>query len=386
MGVLADYVRQAAEKKKISAAEWLKQNAPNAKKCRLATHVGKFINPDTDVTVFVQPHNEADKFKEFVSTTSTSCTADIATNAANLGIAKLLLLVTEDGKTVYEHLLAEENFLENELGDVLPDSFNYSAIRGDLLEAESDYEPAGTDTKLRQVYFPVGKGDYHLLTVLSPSSVMVELRSRIRTAEEDAYKKKDKPSKGDKYQQIYNLTEIGIGGANPRNISTLNNYFRGKMYLLPSLPPELQRRKVSKPNRSFFVSNLFIKDFLEAFEKLHKIYSKDKNNLEIRNKARKDEKRIINMIMFRACLLQEETAGWSDGKIQLSQSEKIWLDNKYDEQRKNDTSWHDEIAGATARWIYQTYKYIYKDKAVPLSNSEFIELKYSVKHILEENI
>ena len=66
MGVLADYVRQAAEKKKISAAEWLKQNAPNAKKCRLATHVGKFINPDTDVTVFVQPHNEADKFKEFV--------------------------------------------------------------------------------------------------------------------------------------------------------------------------------------------------------------------------------------------------------------------------------------------------------------------------------
>ena len=131
---------------------------------------------------------------------------------------------------------------------------------------------------------------------------------------------------------------------------------------------------------------MFIKDFLEAFEKLHKIYSKDKNNLEIRNKARKDEKRIINMIMFRACLLQEETAGWSDGKIQLSQSEKIWLDNKYDEQRKNDTSWHDEIAGATARWIYQTYKYIYKDKAVLLSNSEFIELKYSVKHILEENI
>lgn len=430
MGILADFIAGEAAKKSKSTADWLKDVAKNAKKCRLATHVSKFVHPDTNVNVnvprYVKPNGN------YVATESVNCPPDIATSANYLATAKMLLLKTEDGRTVYEHVVEEPEFLQKELSALLlghdgtqnqagtvagqveqssvelesslfddasvSDSldFDFAALRKDLLSVETVYTPASTDGRLRQVYFPVDNGDdYHLLTVLSPSSVIVELRNRIRAMEENMWAVRKKDVAGDVYEQIPELTEIGIGGTKPQNISTLNNNAGGRMYMLASMPPVLQKHKIAFPRYSFFENTLYYKDFIDLFQALHKIYkkgndeqnNKNHNNKKMRDQARKLEKMVVKRAMKEAYILRYEAPGWSNQEnSHLPEDEKIFLDRQYEEIRNNETEWAEEVADKFARWFYNAYKSVVGKGAFELGDGEFKDLKYRIVDILKDTV
>ena len=372
MGILMDYVKAKAEEKEKTPVEWLQNIATKASQCRIGTHMGRFVHPSANV-LLRDMLPEADT-RGYVATSSVNCNADISTNAAYLGTAKFLLLELDDGVTVYEHLKKDPCFLAKELSDL---DMDFVALQQAFLSAEDASIPTATDERLRQVYFPVNDKDYHLLTVLPPSSVAIELRKRIRDMEAHAKQARQNEIPDTSYETIFDLTEIAYGGTKPQNISTQNSNNGGRTYLLPSLPPLWKERKVTIPQEGFFVNTVYVKDYKELFQELHKTYRLCKNNMEIRATARKQECCIIDSVLIKAYALQENTPGWSH-KTNLDKAECIWLDEEYAQERQQNQDWQEEIAEKFAKWFVDNYKKINGRNSVELGDAETKEIKYEI--------
>ena len=148
-----------------------------------------------------------------------------------------------------------------------------------------------TNRLVKQVYFPITnsneKESYHLLSILTPSGLLVKVKEQIdniRFSENSKkvreFRKKNKqPEENISYEDILDLTMIGYGGTKPQNISVLNSRNGGKFYLLSSLPPELEKRKVRLPNNNFFKDTLWIKNYEKEFGYLNKVIFDKRNNI-----------------------------------------------------------------------------------------------------------
>lgn len=369
------------KKKNITAEEWLEDIASNAAKCKFATHVGRFVNPDvSNVVINVKDITSASNETEgYITTTGTDCQMDMSVaSAAYLGTAKLLMLPLADGKTVYQHLIDDENFLQKELPNL---NIDYKKTTEELLKVMTDVLPIATDERLRQVYFPIDicKDKYHLLTVLSPSSIMIELRKRIRKLEDTGYKIRHNDMLDESYTQIYDLTEVGFGGTKPQNISCGNNSIGGRCYLLNSMPPKLTKRDIAIPKKNFFKDTLNVRLFYNLFKSLHDVYREKNNNLNIRTHARNIEMAIINKVIVFVYKLRELTPGWSDNNSALSISQKIWLDDNYLERRVSESDWTEDIAVDFTDWIMNTYEFVMKKEKITLGDGEYLALKHVLK-------
>ena len=369
--------KKADKKKNITAEEWLDDIAGNAAKCRWATHVGRFINPDVKTILNVTPVSHANE--GYITTAGTDCQVDMSVNAAYLGTAKLLMLPLADGKNVYQHLKEDDQFLQKELPEL---DIDYEKITKLLLQAVTDALPDATDERLRQVYFPidVNQAKYHLLTVMPPSSVMIELCQRIRAMEDKSYKVRHNDITDDSYTQLYDLTEIGFGGTKPQNISCGNNGIGGRCYLLNSMPPALAKRKLALPKTDFFKDTLNVQQYYDLFKELHSVYKTKNNNHAIRTHARNIEMAIIDRVLFSAFRLRQLESGWSDSNnCILPVNQKIWLDDKYSAQRLYETDWTEAIAIKFADWIMDSYKIVMKEEKITLGDGEYLALKHAVK-------
>lgn len=349
MGILLEYLQQEAKGKPVE--EYLLHTSQNAKKCKWATHISKFTHPATNVSI---NDHKVSKCEGYVTNASVKSELDVATSANYLAAAKLLTKKLEDGRTVYQHVKEDADFLQHELGGI---NIDYDEVRKNILSVEAEYTPQETDERLKQVYFSVGDEDYHLLTVMPPSGVMVELRKRIRKMEEYAWKVRKHEIAENKYREIYDLAITAIGGTKPQNISMLNNSVGGKLYLLPSFPPMLQSKDVVEPRKDFFAQTLRRKQFVDLFKKIHRIYIDNRNNMEIRSKIRGVEYQIMDMVMLKVFALRNLQVGWSDAENnRLPKAQKIWLDNAYIIRRTQEAGWQKEIAETFARWFENTYK------------------------------
>ena len=369
MGTLMDYVKEKAKEKEKTPVEWLQNIATKASQCRIGTHIGRFVHPSANV-LLRDMLPEVDT-RGYVTTSSVNCDIDISTNAAYLGTAKFLLLELDDGITVYEHMKKDPSFLAKELSDF---DMDFVALQQAFLSA--DDASAATDERLRQVYFPLENKDYHLLTVLPPSSVAIELRKRIRDMEFHAKKVRKNEIPDTSYETVFDLTEIAYGGTKPQNISTQNSNNGGRTYLLPSLPPLWKELQVTIPNEEFFVNTVYVKDYRELFQELHKTYRQYKNNMEIRATARKQECCIIDSVLIKAYALQEKAPGWSHN-TNLDKAECIWLDGEYAREQQNQ-DWQEEIAEKFAKWFVDNYKKINGRNSVELGDAEIKEIKYEI--------
>ena len=102
---------------------------------------------------------------------------------------------------------------------------------------------------MKQVYFPVGEAQYHLLSILTPSGLITRLKQSVdamRFSEEtkqakESRKKNEHHEVG--YSDIFDLTVTGYGGTQPQNVSVLNSQNAGRAYLLPSCPPVLEKEQ-----------------------------------------------------------------------------------------------------------------------------------------------
>lgn len=382
MNELQIYVIKEAEKKKKSPEEWLMNIAENASKCKLATHIGKFVNPKVgNVTVKVELGTGGDE--EYITTANTDCQADIATSAAFLPTAVFLNFRMEDGQSVYWHIKVDRSFLEKKLPNLEVD---YAVITNKLLDIEA--QPVATDERLRQVYFPIDSEneDYHLLTVLPSASLMVELHNRIKAMQDEEYQVLDKQKykdAGDDYTKIYDLTEIGFGGSNPQNVSYQSSQLHGRSYLLKSVPPVIKQRNIIQPRKNFFLNRLSRGQY-DLFKELHEIYENNKNTLRIRIHVRNVEMMIVNSLLISAYGLRQLEAGWTDrGDNSLPMAQKIWLDAKYKQRYTTETSWIEEIVDGITHWFMENYEFVEKkEKLTPLMLGD-VEYNAMKKRILD---
>ncbi len=302
-------------------------------------------------------------------------------NGYSTSLYKFLNLELKNGLTIINNLEKDTDYIRQQLEK---NSINYMKIRNILSP-----EPTGvansrpyTSGRIKQVYFPA-VNDYHLLSIVSPSGLMFRLKKDIdslnfseKTKRTRALRRKNEKST-QTFSEIYGLTYIGFGGSNKQNISVLNNQNGGVSYLLPSLPPQLESKKINPPREDFFMKYLYLRHYSEDFEKLHTELQKDRNNTQVRDNIKFLIKSLYYQVIDRSWGVRHLPPEWSDSEHfkALPLSQKIWLDQQYREQRKTNTGWLDEIKESMTRWLNRSYKTVLGEKSLPLADIEFINIK-----------
>ena len=289
-------------------------------------------------------------------------------NGASTELYAFLNLYLKDGRSIIEHLKEGTDYISEQLSFK---GLDYKSISDSFLPTRKSSK--ATSERLKQVYFPV-KGNYHLLTVLTPSGIIYKLKEKInelcfsdenKRLREETKKSSPKPTSGI-ISEIFDLTLVGYGGTNAQNVSVLNNQNGGVSFLLSSAPPTLNKRKIQPPKKSFFVDCLWSGYFKEDFEEFHNVLVDRRNNIDIRD--RRDDI-VLNSISKVKWLLEQVRgigSNWSDSEIYtgLEQWEKIWLDEKYLSIRVDKNQNNEYINKAQshfANWFIGSYKQIIKD-------------------------
>ena len=381
---LHEYIIESAAKKGKTPADWFDAMVMHMNECHLASHVGKFTNPDIKTTVC----SHSKKVAGYVTTGGSTCSLDILTPAQYLGSASLLLSPVTPDKNVLEAVITRDKELEKELELLsLPIEKLQKKVQ-EMLE-DRQKEPEATDTHLRQVYFPIAEGEYHLLSVMPSSCLALEMYQRIRAINGhkiDCCNKKSE-NYGKPCEEVTGLTMIGFGGSKPLNISALNSRCGGKTYLLSSLPPSLPARKIRLPKSDFFRESIWYKQQSSALYRLHAYMKQDRNTIEIRQAIHDLVDEMISAVLFAAYQIRAEKIGWNEEEAysQLPTAQKIWLDDAYAEERK-ETSWADDISSSFARWVIRSYEKLLGEDAIKLGDAEHGFIKKQMETVLKDEV
>lgn len=372
---------------KFSLAVWLPDAAKRAGWLSLTTHPSKFSHPSAKTSMIMAdaPYDP----DGFLRSGNVVVETDVLGNAAALDVYKFLSLELSDGQTVLEHV-KQGTPLIREIFHIPTASFT-DLQTGFLSIYKQDEQPI-THERVKQVYFPV-EDRYHLLSILTPSGIVYEMHDRIQqqrfsdaTKEaREAQRKQEHHEKG--HDELYGLAMIGYGGTKPQNISVLNSQHGGKAYLLPSIPPKLERREIPYPRKDFFAETLWLKQFQQPFMSLHEIFRSPRNNKDIRdNRDVQLVEHIWDKVIHRSLeireqqLMRPQDVGWSrsDYYQHLPRAQKIWLDNHYHTQRDEQDTWRQAILQRFLGWLFEGYVKTLKDrgaKPIPLSDYESRDFK-----------
>lgn len=349
----------------------------------LATHVGKFTNPDSKVHIYVEEKERPDGY---LTTENTQSKTDIVyTSAGVMTSASLLLYKMNDGLTIFEHILNRDGKAD-ELKTFGFDTENlYQQFMG-LKKSTEGY----TDKDLRQVYFPIGKGEYHLLTILPSTSESYTLFNKVDIICRNCMdsKQSKSPNYGKDCSDIWDKTVITFGGTKPQNVSGLNKLYHGEAYLLSSMPPVLNKRDLILPKRNFFRESVLYSEYKSFVSRLHALFKINWDNANIRDKRDRIIGGIIDTAMMTAGRIREENpSGWSDDEKydELPRSQKIWLDNAYESERKDD-KWIEAVSKDFTRWIIYIYEKIKGKQKVALGDAETDYFRNAIYDQLREEV
>ena len=380
MGILHEYVIQQADKKDKQPKEWLENVIGMMDKCKFATHVGKFTHPDSKVNI-LDYNNEG--VEGYVTTGGLSSTTDIAINAAYLSVANLLLLELENNKTVFDNILDNNSMLNEELSEWNIDILSYRVSLKEMMDCQLN---ENTEEVLKQVYFPLGNNEYKILTVMSPSSILVKLGNKLKKIGYDSREcRNDKSERyGEDHCMIFNQSKVGFGGTKPQNISTLNSKAGGSFYMLESLPPKWKHID-RLPKINFFDEIIYRKNIEDELKSLNRLFNSDYNNKKIRDSIAYNLNCIIDKVMNCAYDLQEKEANWSKNAIKLPMHQKIWLDNAYIEERNLSDEWILRVANDFSIWLIRSYEKICQN-FIMLSDNEKDYFAIKFKDVLQEEV
>lgn len=365
----------------FSFDNWLPDAAKRASQLSLVSHPSKFSHPGAKTTPVIA---ESSRLNDgFLRTGNVNAALDVFGNAAAMDVFKFLSLQLNDGVTILKHLQCNTAKIQEELS---VESIAYETLRAGFLAIEKTDTAAITSEKVKQIYFPVA-GNYHLLSILTPSGLMFELRNRIQTIR---FSEQKKAAQDDKKKNVYNdsgfdelydLSMIAYGGTKPQNISVLNNTYGGKAYLLPCFPPLLMKQKQRLPKYDFFTNCLWRKNFDSDFISFHKLLTTNYNNKAIRAGFERRIESILDGIIETMWLVRLQNEGWSteENYSQLPIHQKIWLDEYHKQERSADDLWLNTIIHECARWITHTYKNVFGNQAVYLDDTELIYIKNIIK-------
>jgi len=360
---------------------WLPKAANRAWQVSLVSHPSKFTHSSAKTRAVIA--SNLNKNDGFLRTGNVGkIQIDVSGNAASLDVYNFLSLCLKNGQTLLEQLEQDSETLVKQF--TLP-AMPYHEIKEGLLTMkpkESDEQI--TSERVKQIYFPV-TDNYHLLSILTPSGIIFKFKKEIDNIRfsEDTKKsrllknKNEFDEKG--FDEIYGLTAIGYGGANPQGVSLLNSQTRGIFYLLPSMPPSLKILNIRAPKTDFFGNTLYFKNYENSFKSLDKLMIRDFKLSETRIKKKNVISFIITQVIEVSWKIRSLESGWSEN-TQLKTYQKIWLDNAYEQQRDENDEWLNELTRELARWIINSYKKILGEKKAKfLADAELIKIEALIK-------
>jgi CRISPR-associated protein Csy1 len=240
-----------------------------------------------------------------------------------------------DGKTLLALALEGSPALRGALSADSVKAEEWMQAFASLVEAKG--KPA-SHTLAKQLYWPLGQGQYHLLAPLFPSSLVSTVWSTLREhrfadeakAARDARKNRTPYSHG--YHEYPNVVIQKFGGTKPQNISQLNSERYGENHLLPSLPPTWTSAEIRQP---LFTDSVFAKGFAnrravgEAMNELRDYLSRVEraNNKPVREGRARRVQVVFDELMQYAGELWSLEAGWTaNPDCHLNIDEQCWLD------------------------------------------------------------
>ncbi len=386
MSMFMEYVKNQATAKKKTPAAWLEGIINHIPNCTLATHVGKFTHPSSKNVDINDTEKQPDL--PYVVTAAVHHPVDIVVNAAYIGTAKFLLYELEDEKTVLQHLQEADVQLQQEIEQL---GVSFTQVSSMIAAICRPSQPTQTSGYIKQVYFPISPAAYRLVSVLPSSSIMIEVKRRIM--EENSKRKECCDAKNNRYGEPYrtwaDTTDIHFGGTKPQNISALNSAQGGSFLALSSLPPVIQKKDIRIPKKDFFQETLPYKDYVSLFRALHTdILTNGINNRHVRRKREEIIGCIMQLAWTYCYMLREEPAGWSLPKDyeSLPQAQKIWLDEAYALQRKDNKTWERELQTQFGRWVINKYFRILKDSKVLLGDDELAYVKKVMRDAIRKDV
>ena len=397
-----EFNSQASDK--FSLKNWLIGGSNRAYQLSLTTHPPKFSHPDAKIDAIIA---KCDKKNDgLLRTGNVEVGLDVVGSAASLDVDKFLRIELANNLTILQNLEQNTDYIKQQFK-----VDNFDEIRENFLKIKKSSSTAKSSDKLKQVYFPVG-GDYHLLSLLTPSAIVYKLKQRInenlqpfseknkQTKQDIEQAIKDKKEFNGQLENIWDLTTIGYGGAKPLNISVLNSKNIGVAYLLLSMPPILKKRKVQPPKKDFFATNIWLHDSLKNdFQELYDILNNKYKELKIKKdrektnkpymsiRAIRDEFVILNIIFqikIEIDKVREIDNGWSnsDTYSKLPKWQKILLDNQYKDIRDDKEQNQDFLNNTRlefAIWFSKIYNKLFD------TNLGDVEITY-IDSILEDEM
>jgi CRISPR-associated protein Csy1 len=368
---------------KFSLSNWLPDAAKRANWLSLVSHPSKFSHPGSSTSMVIA--ESTSNCDGLLRSGHLNVALDVVGNAAALDVDKFLSLKLSDNQSILAHLQQDSEYIKNEFS--IPTA-TYDELAKGFLSVKKQDRTTVTHAKVKQVYFPVGQ-DYHLLSVLTPSGLVYELTDRIqvlRFSEETKTAREDKKAQRynpNGFDDLYDLAQIGYGGTKPQNISVLNSQHGGKAYLLQSLPPVLEKRKVRLPKNNFFTEILWAKRYQDSFQRFHKLLIADINTIHIRQGRDRWVLFILDQVLNQVWEIRAQKSGWSnaDNYLSLPAHQKIWLDNHFHAERENRDDWLKPIISEFLRWFIDAYEKNLGQQALMLRDDE---LKY-FKNLLKEH-
>jgi CRISPR-associated protein Csy1 len=371
---------------KLSMEDWLPKAARIAGSRAFATHPSKFSHPDTGVGIknkknqtYVTPVTHCakktnDGFLRSGNVKSEEFNETVG-DAAALKVDSFLKLRMADGNILLDHIRSETDLARRLLNI---QSETYDSLRKGFLAIINPVSVNATSSKIKQVYFPVPKG-YHLISLLSNSGIIYELKRRINIIRfKDEVKELREIKRKNEYSEkgfieLYNLTTIGYGGTKPQNISALNKDNGGKAHLLMSMPPTLKKLNTRFPRQNFFKESLRDYEYREIFNALHKLFKTDYNNHRIREGRDYRIQSLVDLIIDRMWAVRAVcNEQYKSESSKLKPHQKFWLCDEFIQEREIENEWLDTLCKEIAVWIIRRYEKLMGKNAYKLGEAERI--------------
>ncbi|ACT05579.1 CRISPR-associated protein, Csy1 family [Dickeya chrysanthemi Ech1591] len=341
---------------------WLTDAASRAGQISLVTHALKFTHSDAKgSSVFSAKTATA---TDVLSTASLAQPAiDAVGNAAALDVAKLLQTEHQGDSLVAALQRGDHRSLEA-LAENTEQLAQWLAGFGQVL---SDKQPS-SHKLAKQIYFPVGEEEYHLLSPLYSSSLSQALDQRLNAVRFGEQAKAIREARQQKrwHDEIYvsypGIAVQNMGGTKPQNISALNSARSGRSYLLSSAPSQwLSQIKLPLEHDTIFrergevdaltyTARRELQQFLLSVKEVE-------NNREIRNQRRRYLDRLINALFDYVATVQNlGKAGWSTYS-QLNFPLQLWLDPRRCQQddafryARDGGDWKERVAHEFGQWL-----------------------------------
>lgn len=385
---------------KYEINKWINEIYSKAKP-NITTHPAKFTNPKINTATPILFYGEFNN-DGYLKTGNANLEVKVdvsgnsATNTLIFELYSLMESVLKDGSRLIDSFSNDNNEL---VGFISGFNLDYYKFKDLCLSVFFGVDCQTTTHELiRQIYFPISDSseDYHLLSLVTPSMLLFEVKNRI-----DAFNKfvegqsirtikKENIFHPDGFDEVVGLTEMGFSHnefTKMGNVSYLNVRNKGIAYLLPSLPPSFQQRQTRLPSHDFFRNSLRAKAFKDAFLPLDKLIRTDVNNIAVRQGIQNCLKFIIDQVLQRVFSIRAYSVGWSQTEHyqSLPLAQRIWLDDAHLEQREQQDDWLDDVVADFARWLLDTYEYLFKDSYSNLSDHELKAVSSLVKQAVTDD-